>query len=63
MSIAHNQIKGNYGLKVLLCTCIAFPYTTCELEMDLGGASSFEMNAKVELVLKFVVDGESFFSA
>ena len=39
--------------------CIAFPYTTHELEMDLGGAVQNEH--KVELVSNFV-DNESRFS-
>ena len=56
----HLQETRNYGLKVLLCTRIAFLYTTREPEMRTW-AEPFEMNAKVELVSNFVVDNESRF--
>ena len=44
-----------YSLKALLCMRIAFPYTMCELEINLTWAEPFEMNANVELVSNFVV--------
>ena len=44
----------------LLYTHIAFPYTTRELEsIKWTWAETLEMNAKVELVLNFIVDNKS----
>ena len=40
----HRKMR-NYGLKVLLCTCIAFPYTTCEPEIKWTWVEPFELNA------------------
>ena len=37
---------------------IAFPHTTCVLEINSTWVELFEMNAKVELVLNFVVNNK-----
>ena len=34
MTVPHPR---KYGLKLLLCTFMAFPYTTYELEINLSG--------------------------
>ena len=60
MIAPHPQNTRNYGPMALLCTHIAFPYTTRELEsIKRTWAETLEMNAKVELVLNFIVDNKS----
>ena len=60
--VSHPQ-KTNYGLKVMLCTRIAFLYTTRELEVKWTWAESFKMNEKVELDSNFVDNESCFFDA
>ena len=50
-----------YGPKALLCTCIAFPYTMCLLEVNVDLGRAILNEHKVKLVLNLVVDNESHF--
>ena len=50
----HPQKRINYALKALLCTHIAFPYTTREVEIKLTWAEPFELNTKFELGSNFI---------
>ena len=49
-------MNENYGLKALLCMRIALRVNQKSIKWTW--AKPFEMNAKVELVLSFVVDNE-----
>ena len=50
------------GLKVLLCTRMAFPHTTMSRKsIKWTRAEPFEMNVKIEQELNFVVDDSRWF--
>ena len=55
MNAPHTQKMRNYGLKALLCTRIAFPYTTRELDINsiaMGGAIRNERKDQARLELR-----------